>query len=108
MKRVLRWTLNFLNRDLNNPVVRRLKIQQYTNKPFSSAHVFIYLQNGREYRKYIAAGENNTWTQVGNDIHLDNLNKTLFGGVIDVSNPSFHVMYFSLVFKMNGCMFTLT
>ncbi|KAL4223564.1 hypothetical protein ACF0H5_017034 [Mactra antiquata] len=41
------------------------------------------IQNGQQFRKYTAASVNNTWTKVGDDIFLDNLNTTLVGGVID-------------------------
>lgn len=41
------------------------------------------MQNGMAYRRYIAESVNNTVTYVGKDIVLDNLNKTLIGGVID-------------------------
>ncbi|XP_053375870.1 solute carrier family 28 member 3-like isoform X1 [Mercenaria mercenaria] len=41
------------------------------------------MKNGVAYRDYIGNSVNNTWTAVGNDIFLDNLNHTLVGGVID-------------------------
>ncbi|XP_053374826.1 solute carrier family 28 member 3-like [Mercenaria mercenaria] len=41
------------------------------------------IQNGMAYRSHIAESVNNTWTAVGNNILLDNLNQTLVGGVID-------------------------
>lgn len=44
----------------------------------------ISIQNGVAFREYVAEGINNTWTQVGKDIVLDNLNQTLVGGVIEV------------------------
>lgn len=34
----------------------------------------------------MAESINNTWSQVGNDVFLTNANRTLIGGVIDVSN----------------------
>ncbi|XP_052230287.1 solute carrier family 28 member 3-like [Dreissena polymorpha] len=39
--------------------------------------------NGRAFRAYVAGGVNNTWSYVGRNIVLDNLNQTLTGGVID-------------------------
>ncbi|KAL4224165.1 hypothetical protein ACF0H5_017618 [Mactra antiquata] len=41
------------------------------------------IQNGIVFREYISGSINNTWTVIGNDIFLDNLNKTLIGGVIE-------------------------
>lgn len=48
--------------------------------------IFYHLfQNGEEFRAYMAESSNNTWSQAGNDIFLTNTNRTLIGGVIDVS-----------------------
>ncbi|KAH3887599.1 hypothetical protein DPMN_011617 [Dreissena polymorpha] len=44
----------------------------------------VFIQNGRAFRAYVAGGVNNTWSYVGRNIVLDNLNQTLTGGVIDV------------------------
>lgn len=44
-----------------------------------------FAQNGREFRAYVAASPNNTWEYVGDDIFLKNTNRTLYGGIIDVS-----------------------
>ncbi|KAL4224356.1 hypothetical protein ACF0H5_017810 [Mactra antiquata] len=41
------------------------------------------VQNGLKFREYISEGDNNTWTQVGKDIFLDNRNETLVGGVME-------------------------
>ncbi|XP_045171661.2 solute carrier family 28 member 3-like isoform X2 [Mercenaria mercenaria] len=41
------------------------------------------IQNGLKFRQYVAEGVNNTWTKVGNDIFLDNLNHTLVGGIME-------------------------
>ncbi|WAR01097.1 S28A3-like protein [Mya arenaria] len=39
--------------------------------------------NGQDFREYVAASPNNTWSWVGNDLLLHETNTTLVGGVID-------------------------